>query len=94
MIEVLIGIAIFFGLILAVVAYISIGNFLKFLLLWAPPAGCLLVGVLCAFILPTVLAVIAVVIALLMTHKVYDSWEFSDKYTQLEKRIDEIFMSK
>lgn len=94
MVGVLIGVAVFFGLILAVIAYISLGNFLKFLLLWAPPAGCLLVGVLCAFILPTVLAVITVVLAILMTYKVYDSWEFSDKYTQLEKRIDEIFMSK
>lgn len=94
MVGVLIGVAIFFGLILAVIAYISIGNFLKFLLLWTPPAGCLLVGVLCALILPTALAVIAVVVAILMTYKVYDNWEFSDKYTQLEKRIDEIFMSK
>lgn len=94
MVGILIGVAIFFGLILAVIAYISIGNFLKFLLLWTPPAGCLLIGILCGFILPTTIAVISVVAAIIMTYKVYDSWEFSDKYTQLEKRIDQIFMSK
>jgi|GEM_PF-5387284 len=94
MVGILIGVAVFFGLILALIAYISLGNFLKFLLLWVPPAGCLLVGVLSAFILPTVLAVISVLVAIIMTYKIYDSWEFSDKYTQLEKRIDEIFLSK
>lgn len=91
---ILIGLAIFFGLIIALIAYISLGNFLKFCLLWAPPAGCLLVGVLCALVFPTALAVICVLASIVMTYKVYDSWEFSDKYSELEKRIDAIFMSK
>ena len=94
MVGILLGIALFFGLIIAVIAYVSLGNLLKFCLLWVPPAGCLLVGALCGLIFPTALAVISVLISIVLTYKVYDSWEFSDRYSQLEKRIDDVFMSK